>query len=126
MSCHTALSMLHPSTENGQINAINLSIKDKFSGLNKLSMKGLRHRVTMHLDEKSGDASVFSIGHCQMSHIHVHKFDVTSRTWSLVKTRMIHSLLHVLNLIMIFTVCVVTMERSTCLEERMIMVMLNH
>lgn len=60
-------------------------------------LKLVNHAVAVHIDKKSGDDSVFSIGGftetipgnqlLSSSDIDVHKFDVTSRTWSLVKTK---------------------------------------
>ena len=65
-----------------------LKVERKYFSYCYDGLKGHRHRecprVVMHFDEKSGDASVFSI-----EDRHVHKFDVTSRTWSLVKTRVL-------------------------------------
>ena len=59
--------------------------------------KIVNHAVAMHIDEKSGDASVFSIGgfteatpgdqRLRSTYIDTHKFDFASRIWSLVKTR---------------------------------------
>ena len=59
--------------------------------------KIVNHAVAVHINEKSGDASVFSVGgfteivpgdhRLKSTDIDIHKFDVTSRTWSSIKTR---------------------------------------
>ena len=59
--------------------------------------KRVNHAIAMYEDEKSDEATVFSIGgfpdpitgseRLRSTDIDVRKFDVTSRTWNLVKTR---------------------------------------
>ena len=63
--------------------------------------KKVNHAVALHIDEKTGNAYVYSIGglihadlvmllrnyYFKSSDIDVHKFDITSRSWELVKTR---------------------------------------